>query len=86
MLLLASLKMPGNTRIIEFLERASLLGGDRRKVRYSRLRAAVANGLAPVSVLSAKQPKGKRRKVHNQAVDPVLPEALKKRIEDHASQ
>ena len=77
--------LPTNQRIVEVLERASALAGDRRKTRYSRLRAAVANGLAPASVLSAKQPKGKKRKVSNQAVDPVLPEALKRRIEDHAS-
>jgi hypothetical protein len=71
--------------IADILLRASVLAGDRRKTRYQRLRAAVANGLAPATVLSAKQPKGKRGKVSNQAVDTVLPEALKKRIEDHAS-
>jgi len=71
---------------VEILERASVLGGDRRKTRYERARAAVANGLAPASVLSAKQPKGKRHNLANQAVDPVLPEAQKKRIKDHRSQ
>jgi hypothetical protein len=77
--------LPANARIIEILKRASVLGVDRRSTRYPRLRAAVANGLAPASVLSAKQPKGKKRKVSNQAVDPVLPEALKRRIEDQTS-
>jgi len=77
--------MPANARVIELLERANVLAGDWRKTRYSRLRAAVANGLAPASVLSAKQPKRKRRNVPNQAVDPVLPEALKRRIEDQTS-
>jgi hypothetical protein len=72
-------------KIIEKLELANALGGDQRKVRYDRLRAGIERGLVPASVLSAKQPKGKRRKVHNQAVDPVLPEALKRRIEDQAS-
>jgi len=77
--------VPTNHRIVEILERASVLGGDRRKTRYERARAAVANGLAPASVLSAKQPNGRKRKVPNQAVDPLLPEALKRRIKDLAS-
>ncbi len=83
--LFAPKDMPGNARIIELLERLSPLGGDRRKTRYERRRVAVANGLAPASVSSAKQPKGKKRKVSNQAVGPVLPEAIKKRIMAHAS-
>jgi hypothetical protein len=72
-------------KIVAALERANALAGDGRKTRYERLRAAVVNGLAPASVLSVKQPKGKRRTVHNQAEDPVLPEALKKRIEGWTS-
>ena len=70
---------------MDVLLRASQLSQDRRTLRYPRLRAAVEAGLEPASVLSAKQPKRKRRKAHNQAVDPVLPEALKKIIRDQTS-
>jgi len=71
--------------IADILLRASVLSGDRRKTRYSRLRSAIANGLVPASALSVKQPKGKKRKVSNEAADPVLPEALIRRITDHSS-
>jgi hypothetical protein len=50
--------LPSNARIAELLERASVLGGDRR-TRYQRLRAAIANGLESPQVLRMKRPKGR---------------------------
>ena len=70
--------------LAEILLRASVLAGDRRKVRYPRLRKAVESGLEDISVLSAKQPKGKRRKLNNAdvntAVDPQLPADVAARL------
>ena len=60
--------------LAEILMRASTFSRDRRKTRYPRLRKAVEAGLESASVLSAKQPKGKRRKLNNAGVDPQLPE------------
>ena len=62
--------------LVQILLRASTIAQDRRKVRYTRLRKAVESGLEDASVLSAKQPKGKRRNIKptdaNAAVDPQL--------------
>jgi hypothetical protein len=66
--------------LAEILMRASTLSQDRRKVRYTRLRKAVEAGLEPASVLSAKQPKGKRRKLNNVGVDPQLPDDVAARL------
>ena len=49
-------------------------------MRYPRLRKAAASGLADASVLRAKQPKGKRRKLINAAVDPELPDEVTARL------
>jgi hypothetical protein len=66
--------------LAEILMRASTLSQDRRKVRYTRLRKAVESGLEPASVLSAKQSKGKRRKLNNVGVDPQLPDDVAARL------
>ena len=58
--------------LVGILMRASTIAQDRRKTRYPRLRKAVEAGLEPASVLSAKQPKGKRRRKRNDAVVPDL--------------
>lgn len=64
--------------LVDLLLEASQLSGDRRRVRYPRLRKAVADGLEPKSVLSAKQPK--RRKSVSEAVEPELPEEITGRL------
>lgn len=51
--------LPKKESLSEILMRASVLGGDRRKVRYSRLRAAVEAGLEPASVLKVCRNAGK---------------------------
>ena len=70
--------------LAEILLRASVLAGDRRSLRYPRLRRAVASGLEDASVLSAKQPKGKRRNNTltklNEAVEPQLPDDVAARL------
>ena len=70
--------------LVEILMRASTIAQDRRKVRYPRLRKAVAAGLEDASVLSAKQPKGKRRNIKltdtNAAVAPQLPDEVAARL------
>lgn len=66
--------------LAEILLRASVLSGDRRKVRYPRLRKAVEAGLEDRSVLSAKQPKGKKRQSVNNAVTPDLPDEVTARL------
>ena len=66
--------------LAEILLRASVLSGDRRKVRYPRLRKAVEAGLEPASVLSAKQPRGKKRRSGNNAVTPDLPDEVTARL------
>jgi hypothetical protein len=43
--------MPGSAQIVAALERANVLAGDRRKVRYSRLKAGIEHGLVPESVI-----------------------------------
>ncbi|HMG87576.1 MAG TPA: hypothetical protein VK574_17715 [Terracidiphilus sp.] len=64
--------------------RASELAKDRRKVRYTRLRKAVESGLEDASVLSANQPKRKKRNnkltSSNVAVDPQLPDQVMSRL------
>ena len=57
--LFAPSSIPANARVVELLERASVLAGDRRHVRYQRLRWAIANGLESPQVLSLKRSKGK---------------------------
>lgn len=67
--------------LAEILLRASALAGDRRKIRYPRLRKAVESGLEDASVLSAKQPKGRKRiKCINVGVEPELPEEVAARF------
>ena len=74
------------TSLAEILLRASVLGGDRRKVRYPRLRKAVEAGLEDASVLSAKQPKGKKRrnttltKAAHEGVKPQLTDDIEGRL------
>ena len=51
--------LPSNARVVELLERASVLAGDRRRTRYQRLRAAIANGLESPQVLRVKRSKGR---------------------------
>ena len=77
--------VPANARVIELLERASALGGDRRRVRYTRLRAAVANGQAPASVLSARQPKGEEPQGAQSSRGSYVAQALKRGIKDRTS-
>ncbi len=66
--------------LVEILMRASTIAQDRRKVRYPRLRKAVEAGLEPAGVLSAKQPKGKRKRRRNDAVVPDLPDEITARL------
>ena len=66
--------------LAEILLRASTIAQDRRKTRYPRLRKAVEAGLEPASVLSAKQPKGKRRNLNNVGGDPQLPDDVAARL------
>ena len=66
--------------LAEILLRASTIAQDRRKTRYPRLRKAVADGLEPASVLSAKQPKGKKRRSGNNAITPDLPDEVTARL------
>ena len=66
--------------LAEILLRASVLAQDRRKVRYPRLRKAVASGLEDASVLSAKQQKGKRKRKRSDAVIPNLPDEIAARL------
>jgi hypothetical protein len=77
-------------KLAEILLRGSQLSVDRRKLRYLRLRKAVASGLEDQSVLSAKQPKRKNKLTHvNEAVEPDLPDEVRARLkklredEDH---
>lgn len=42
---------PETSRIVELLERASVLAGDRRKVRYTRLRGAIEGGIVSPEVI-----------------------------------
>jgi hypothetical protein len=44
-------KLPTNPRVVELLERASVLAGDRRAVRYTRLRKAIEGGIVPEGVV-----------------------------------
>jgi hypothetical protein len=71
---------PLSSSLVEILLRASTIAQDRRKTRYPRLRKAVADGLEDASVLSAKQPKSKRRKLNNVGVDPQLPDDVAARL------
>ena len=67
--------------LAQILLRASALAGDRRKIRYPRLRKAVESGLEDASVLSAKQPKGRKRiKCINVGVEPELPQDVAARF------
>ena len=61
----------------EILLRGVELAGDRRRTRYSRLRKAVAEGLAPPDALKVKRkPKDER----HEAVDPVLSDEMRDRM------
>ena len=80
-------------KLASIMLRASVVGVDRRTVRYPRLKSAVAEKLCDKSVLRARQPLGKRIKgghvkpervhvpqIESEAVDPCITEAMARRI------
>ena len=81
-MMLAAALVSSPDSLAGILLRGSVLAGDRRRVRYGRLRKAVADGLEEPGVLSAKQPK--RRIINlprsNDGVEPQLPEDVAGRL------
>jgi hypothetical protein len=57
--------LPNSGRIVELLERANVLAGDRRSVRYERLRAGVERGLVGKDAIKVKR----KKSVSSQAAD-----------------
>jgi len=76
-----SLLVSAPRTLAEIMLQASQLSGDRRSLRYPRLRKAAANGLESPDVLKVKRAK---RKPHlpnrNEAVEPDLPQELVDRL------
>ena len=62
--------------LVDLLLEASQLSGDRRKLRYPRLRKAVAEGLESPDVLKVKRAK----RAKSDGVDPELPEEVVDRL------
>lgn len=62
--------------LADILTSPSVLSGDRRRVRYGRLREAVERGLAGEEALKAKQVKGFNRKRGEKRPSPIVSEAV----------
>lgn len=75
--LLRSASMISNKKeLADILISPSVLSGDRRRVRYGRLREAVERGLAGEEALKAKQAKGFNRKRGEKRPSPIVSEAV----------